>query len=378
MGNKKRVLLYSEGWGTGGIESFIMNVARALDPNEYEFEIFCTHDYDEGHDREIAELGGVRHVVFKGHKPSNSVRLIEGPNAWVRLLAERRFDVVHVNTMNGMGLCYVALAKKARVPVRIAHSHNADVGPGAHGLKMALHRFGQNRWLGAATARVACSASAGRHLFGDRSFTVLPNSVDTDRFAYSSAARQEARSELGIPNHARVMGFVGRLDPQKDPVKVVEIYQELAQGPEDVHLVLVGQGELENQVSQAVDALSDGLSTSVHRVARSMAMGRLLSAFDVLVQPSRFEGLPMTMVESQASGLPLVVSPAFPEEGVITDLVTVLDRALPAQEWAQQVVRAWSAGEERGRYANLVADSPFGRRHFADIISALYCSGGRS
>lgn len=367
----KRILFYSEGWGTGGIESFIMNTVRRI-YEYFDFDIFCVHDYDTKYDDEISDLGGKRYTLFSGHRPNNIVRLIEGPRAWRRLLGGTSYDIVHVNTMNGMGLRYVAIARAMDVPLCIAHSHNSDVGSGAHELKLALHDCGRQKWGGAAHKRLACSVGAGVHLFGNQSFEVIPNAVDTGRFAYSDDSRYRVRDYLKIPQDVCVAGFIGRLDGQKNPLKVVDVFSKMAREDSKMHFLVIGQGDMSDSVREKVSSLPSGINNRFRLLDRADRIHECYSALDVMVQPSRFEGLPMTMVEAQVAGLAQVVSGAFPDEGIVTDLITRLDVDDSVDKWAKAAMGAMSGERKRRSYSALVAQSAFGESCFKASLHDLY------
>lgn len=130
-----RVLVYTEAWGKGGIESFVSNEVRALASRGVQFEVFSTWCW-KGYEYRGLEGQGVPHrVVFNGHRPSLVKRTLIGAAEFARLLGGTPFDAVHINTMNGVGFLYSALAQAYHVPVRIVHSHNSDYGTGLRAIK---------------------------------------------------------------------------------------------------------------------------------------------------------------------------------------------------------------------------------------------------
>lgn len=308
---RKRILYYSEGWGLGGIESYIMLTAASLDRGEFDFDVFCTHDWDSSHDAAIEAAGGRRFVVFEGRKPSLPVRLVASARAFRSLLASTRYDIVHINTMNGMGFIYARIAQKAGVPVRIVHSHNADFGAGSRGIKSIAHRLGKVLWSRSATARLACSQDAGVYLHDSAQFTVIRNCIDTVRFQYDECLRRQTRHALGVGEETLVFGAVGRMDQQKNPVFQVEILSSLLAHSVDAMLVLAGSGPEEGRTRQRAAEL--GVSDRVFFVGATTRAENFYNALDLFSMPSTFEGFGITVLEAMACGLPCLVSSNVPE-----------------------------------------------------------------
>lgn len=332
----KRILFYSEGWGTGGIEAFVMNAMRALDGTGAVCDVFCTHDYDAGYDDEIARRGGKRTTVFSGEKPNLVRRLCASTKVWRDLLAAQRYDVVHINTMNGMGFVYAAIAQQVGVPVRIVHSHNTAFSEGHALAKGVAHGLGKRLWTDAATQLLACSTEAGRYLFDERDFEVVKNAIDIERFRFNEQARATVRERLEIPPETFVMGNVGRLSAQKDPLFLLEVFASLLKQQPNSYLLLIGQGDLEVEVMAKATEL--GLLTQLRHVRVTSDVASYLSAMDVFCMPSRYEGLPIAPVEAQANGLPVVCSAAISPELALTDLVRFMPPDAASEGWAQAII----------------------------------------
>ncbi|MCI8469266.1 MAG: glycosyltransferase family 1 protein [Eggerthellaceae bacterium] len=371
MAAKKRILFYSEGWGTGGIEAFVMNAIRCLDPDKFEFEIFCTHDYDDGYDEEISRRGGIRHVLYNNHKPGLVKRQIEGTREWERLLRSGSFDVVHINTMNGMGFHYAWIAEQCGIPIRIVHSHNTAFGPGSKLVKTMAHRVGILLFGSSATIQLACSNDAGRYLFGEKEFSVVPNAIDLSRFMFDGEGRARIRTDLGVPEGDLVVGFVGRLEPSKNPLFVLEVFRQLLAQEPTASLVLIGQGSLENEVSAWLEEHPNS-SSSVIRVERTNEMASFLSSFDALCAPSLYEGNPVVLLEAQASGLPVIASDSISEESCITDRVEFLPLSASLEQWGDAMRELANRKGDRETYASIVNESGFGLARLAEALATFY------
>lgn len=376
MGERKKILFYSEGWGTGGIESFIMNAVRVLDPSEYSFEIFCTHDYDDGHDDEIKALGGIRHVVFEGRKPNLATRTVRSVAAWKKLLVASSFDIVHINTMNGVGFLYAEVARREGVPTRIVHSHNTDFGDGHKAVKLFFHSFGKRLFAFSATHRIACSTEAGAFLFDEKKFDILNNAIDLDRFAFNRKDRLSVREDLSISQDAFVVGNVARLEKAKNPLFLLSVFSELEKKQNGCILLLVGQGFLRKAVEQEAERL--GIGSSIRIVPSTNDVPAFLSAMDVLCAPSLYEGLPVSFIEAQAAGLPILCSDRVSREAAITPLLYYADLSCGAQAWANMLMELQEQGEDRATCFLDARTCPYSLSMLRKALDGLYGSHGDS
>ena len=354
---RKTVLFFQEAWGRGGIETYVMNVIRNLEDERYSFEVWSAYDWYNGFDDELRTLGVPRFSVFPAEKPSLAHRFRVGTRRWRERLLKGDVDVVHVNGMNGMTLAYVDIAARCGVPVRVAHSHNTDFGQGSRMLKNISHLLGRSLWSKSATVRFACSDEAGSYLFGNESYTFMPNGIDTNRFRFDPNARTRVRQLLDVDDHVLVIGSVGRLSEQKNPLFSVRVLAELAASGIDVRLLLVGDGELQRDVMLTAKRLGvDNLFFCIHSVDDPESY---YCALDAFVMPSRFEGLPYALIEAQCSGLPCIVSEVIQGEARATSLVKLKSLSDGPAAWAIDIVDMVSQKTDRWAYSSVVAEAGF-------------------
>lgn len=342
----KKILFYSEGWGLGGIETFIMNAIRELPRDKYQCDVFCTHDWSDAHDEELASLGARRYCVFRGHKPNQLKRLTKSPQEFRKLLRVNKYDVVHICTMNGMGFLYSHVARQEGVPVRIVHSHNSDFGQGHRGIKTVFHNIGKLLWKNTATHLVACSAEAGKYLFDTSPFLLIPNGLDTNRYRYNADARAQLRDELGIPENAVLLGAVGRIAEAKQPLFQVDILKELRHSGVNAYLLLVGSGPLESSVREHAE--KQGLTDYVRLPGSASDPAGYYSTLDVFTMPSLFEGFGLTILEASSSGLPCFISAKVPNLPYPLEQVQRV-QSNNAQEWASAIPKMLVQGENKLR-----------------------------
>lgn len=328
--NRRRLCLYCETWASGGIESFLFNVLTHTDLTGLDVELVAAQVKDSVFTRPLEALG-VHFVELSG----DPHRVSENHRRFSRLLERRRYDAVHLNLFQGLSLAYARLAAQAGVPIRIAHSHNADLRQSlTRSLKLALHRWGCRRYGGYATHRWACSEPAARFLFGAQSWQFIPNGIDTQRFRFDPSARQRVRRELELAN-AFVVGHVGRLCRQKNQGFLLEAFGAFHRQRPDSALLLVGEGEDRAALEGRARAL--GLEDAVLFYGPTDRVEELYWAMDCLVMPSLFEGLPVTAVEAQAAGLPCLFSQTIARSCALTPDAAFLPLEAGAAHWGAAI-----------------------------------------
>lgn len=353
----RRVLCYAEAWGQGGIETFLMNLFRRCQGNGFAFTLYSCWEWNDGFDAMLETLGIDRYTVFPDCKPGQLRRLREGSAAFGELVDEIKPDAVYVNTMNGMGFLYSAIAKGRGVPVRVVHSHNSAFGSGQAAAKAAMHSFGKVVLGGSATARLACSSDAGRYLFGSRPFETVNNGIDTARFIYDPDARDEVRERFGIPQDAPLVGGIGRITEVKNPLFQLKVFSEILRIEPDAWYLMAGDGDMRGEVAALADEL--GIGKRVVMPGYLPDPAPVYSALDCFLMPSLFEGLAIVCIEAQCTGCAILCSEALPPEAHVTDAEALLPLSAGEQAWAKKAVEAARARRDRAAYAALVREAGF-------------------
>ena len=370
----KRVICYSEAWGQGGIETFLMALFRRCQGKGFAFTVFSCWDWNLAMDDELASLGIDRYTVFPDHKPGQVKRLKEGSAAFGELIDRLGPDAVYVNTMNGMGFLYTDVAKRKGVPVRVAHSHNSAFGSGQAAAKAVMHNFGRTVLGASATERLACSAEAGRYLFGSRPFTVANNGIDTNRFAFSPEARAELRDRFDIPQDAPLFGSVGRLAEAKNPLFQIRTFAEILKLEPSAYYLMVGDGDMRPQVEELVREL--GLEDRVIMPGYLPDPAPVYSALDCFLMPSLFEGLAIVCIEAQCARCAIVCSEALPPEAHVTDAEVFMPLSAGERSWAEKAVEMARMEGDRAAYAELVREAGFDAddttRQVADVLGGVH------
>lgn len=199
----------------------------------------------------------------------------------------------------------LTIAKLAGVKIRIAHSHNSTCP------NMKVHKALNPYFKTTYTKALACGKLAGDWLFGKEQFEILPNGFNTSNFYFSKGNREDIRNNLGIDKQL-VIGHIGRFNMQKNQEYLLKIFEKIAEKRKDSILLLVGTGPDAEKVKMLVEQHKYKNQIILYGETDNPAF--FYSAMDVFVFPSRFEGLPVVLLEAQISGLPCVVSNKVTQE----------------------------------------------------------------
>jgi glycosyltransferase involved in cell wall biosynthesis len=330
-----RILHVLGGLNRGGAETWLVQILRHIDKAKYHFDFLVHTDQPCAYDDEVRSLGA---RIIPCLSPSDPVRYARN---FLRILAEvGPYDVVHSHVHRFSGYV-LTLARLGGVPVRIAHSHLSDKevdNRELYQLAMAnLLKIG-------ATAGLGVSEKAAVSLFGkdwqaDPRWRVSHLGIDLEPFS-GPVDSHRVRAELGIPEHAFVIGHVGRFFPQKNHTFLLDIAKHVCATNDEAMFVLVGDGPLRNVMEIKAEKL--GISRYVKFMgARDDVVRLMRGLMDVLLFPSLYEGLPLVLVEAQAAGLHCFIADTISAEtDIFPELITRLSLADGAYTWAESMIKA--------------------------------------
>ena len=356
-----RVLHVVTYMGRGGLETMLMNYYRKINKEKVQFDFLVHREFEADYDAEICSLGGQIYRI---------PRLNPFDPAYLRTLSaffrdHREYKIVHshLDCMSGIPLKY---ACEAGVPVRIAHGHSSSQ---SKNVKYPIKLFFK-RWIPRyANQLFACSEPAGRWMFAGNDFRVMNNALDTNCFCYNASIRHSVREKLGFSDNNYVVGHVGRFDRAKNQSFLLDIFAEICKLESKARLLLIGDGALRKAMEEKAARLH--ISDRVVFMGVRTDVAQLMQAMDILVFPSKYEGLPVTLVEAQATGLPCVISDVIPRDTVITDdLVTMESLHMSPKEWAERVLSRKC--EPRRDHCREVAAAGFSIEENAKWLEAFY------
>lgn len=359
MAEPIRVLHVVTHMNRGGLETMIMNYYRHIDRTKIQFDFLTHREGKKDYDDEILKLGGkIYHLPPLN--PFDKKGYLKKLDDFFREHPEYKIVHSHLDCMSAYPL---KAAKKHGVPVRIAHSHNTSQ---ERNLKYLIKLYSRSLIPKYATDLFACGEEAGKWMFKSCPFVVMRNAIDAQKFVYDSEAAKQKREELGIEDKF-VLGHVGRFNLQKNHELLIEIFNEVCKRNEKAVLLLVGTGELEEKIREKVRNL--GLNEKVMFLGVRGDIPELMQAMDMFVFPSLFEGLPVTLVEAQAAGLPCVVSDTITKEINIIDNMRFLEINGAASKWAEEIEKK---GERKKEAYKMIEEAGFDIKRNAEWLQKFY------
>lgn len=365
-GKQCRVLHYMSVMNRGGQETFAMNVFRNIDRTQVMFDFLCMLPEQGAYDEEILNMGGrVLHAEFD--RCHSFLRPLENARVLYRFLRryKKEYRAFHIHTQHAMdALLSSSAAKLAGIEKVIVHSHSTNTlyHVTAHKLCRPLLKY-------LPIVRFACSDLAGKWLYGEAEFKVVRNGIEVSRFSYDSTIREQVRTEQGWRDK-RIIGHVGSFTYPKNHEFIIKVFQQLALRDDAYRLVLVGDGELREQIRRQAEEC--GVADRVEFLGLRSDVDRLYQGMDLLLFPSHYEGLPVTLVEAQASGLPCVISDSITTETDVTDHIWRYPLNEDAAVWADRVEEGLQALSERVSSEQAVRENGYDIVDVAHTLQKFY------
>lgn len=314
----------------GGAETNVMNYYRKLDKSKFQFD-FAVHREEKGaYEEEIVALGG---KIFR-FSNIHPFKLANYKQQIVQFFDKNQYSIIH-GQCSELGYFFYKEAHKRGVPVIIAHGHNSN---SKLDLKFLFRWFWKKSMMRYVNTYFSCGEEASVWLFGKKTapqaFT-MTNAIDSKLFAYNEEKSLQIRKELNAEQTKNFI-HVGRFNVQKNHEFLIAVFHLLLQRDSQQQLFLVGEGELKLTIQEQVKKL--GIEEKVTFLGSRNDVNELLQAMDVFLFPSLFEGLPVSLVEAQASGIQCVISDGIPKEAIlIPENVTVISLKESAVQWANKI-----------------------------------------
>ncbi len=362
-----RVLHVLHSMNCGGAETLIMNIYRSIDRSKIQFDFLVNVFDDMYFQKEIEELGG---RIYRMKFLTSVTPPVYERNLYRFFKSHPEYKIVHSHLETTTGII-LKQAKKAGVPVRIAHSHTIRYTrtDAMAFVENAYKSYCKKKIVPNATHRFACSAPAANWLYGSSDAVIIKNGIISEKYDYSEETRAQVRAEFGIADDTKLLMHVGRFCEPKNHTFLIDIFNDYHALNGDSKLMLVGEGELMEGIKKKV--LDLGLGDFVIFAGLRNDVYRLLNGADYFVFPSVYEGLPLSIVEAQAADLPCFASDKVPGE---SDLGVSEYYCLPlgnSKNWAEKILntplrqRSPKSGEMRRTGFDIKAN--------ADFLADFYC-----
>lgn len=344
---------------TGGLTTVMMNYYRVLDKRKLRIDFACTNNPPNELLEEIQLQGSTYFKLPKRKNVFNYFRKLKN--------LAKGYDVIHVHGNSSTSVIELFAAKLACVKKRIVHNHNSQTGHPV--VNKLLQPFFEKSY----THAVACSLLAGNWLFGKDCFLVLKNAIDVERFRFKKDFRDSIRQELNIPQHDVVLGHIGKFVEAKNHLFLIKIFSKYLEKHPDSTLLLVGDGPYREKIEREIK--ENGIEQKVVLAGLRTDTPQLLSAMDCFVFPSLWEGLPLSVLEAQASGLPCYLSANITKEVGVAANVQFIELEKSVDFWAETLKPVVYSNREEECEKNKIALSLAGYNIVQESQSLLniYC-----
>lgn len=320
MSEPIRVLHITGAMFPGGYENFIMNLYENIDRSKIQFDIVVHARKENDYVPQIESMGGrVYELPRLTKKPISSLRQL------YKLVKANHYAAVFRHTPNALVAPQLLISRMAG-SYAVCHSHSSS------DTQMLPHRLGRLLMPFSVNDRFACSEEAAKWMFGNRKYTLIHNAISLDKFSYNPAKAAPVVDEFHLEGK-HVFGYIANLIPSKNHVFLIDIFSEIAKKDPDAVLFCLGEGQARPAIEAAIR--EHHLEDKVFLTGIRYDPQNFLSAFHVLIFPSIYEGLPLSLIEAQASGIQILMSDSITDDVIVTKgLVHKMTLSDGASLWA--------------------------------------------
>lgn len=349
----------------GGVERFLLNYYQGMERNNFKFDIIVPGSHIGILEQQFIDLGcNVYHVERFSDNPVKNIR------ETASIIQKGHYDIIHCHgykSVEGLLLGWILGIK-----TRIIHSHM--VVPNESILTKFKRKIIVSFCKLFATYWWACGTDAGKWLYGNREFecgriTVVPNAINIDTYRFNLTARNQLRKQFNVPSNMKIIGNVARLSAQKNQGFLLDVFAGIP-NRENYMLFLVGSGELEAELKAKIVELH--IQDNVHFLGSRTDVPDLLSMFDIFLLPSKFEGLPVSLVEAQAAGLPCLVSNTITSEVNVTGNIKYISLNLGIDRWGKEITQMIAKNNDRSLCGEKMKNGMFDIFAQSDNLQKLY------
>lgn len=379
----KILQLVGGGDAIGGVEKMLLNYYSFMDREEVRFD-FCFYRKSTVEADQNVTNGLLSQSKVFDLRAFESAGVLSGYIESIKKVTEiiktNRYDIVHINAGRPpLLICGLISAKKAGVKNIIIHSHSTKGVSDRSTISELLYSmmswalrpvFRHN-----ATILAGCSKEAAQYMFGKSitstsKYVPIRNAIVVNPFLFNSGLRQQVRTEMHADEETLVVGHVGSFSTPKNHLFLIDVYNEIRKKKPNSKLWLAGNGSLKEGVEQYVKEL--GLQDDVLFLGERKDANRLYQGMDMMVFPSLWEGLSVSIVEAQASSLPVFASSNISPEHKITNKLRFVDLSKGAAFWAEYIIKEMQNDTNRNDMTDQITQSGYNIEVEAEALQNVY------
>ena len=317
----------------GGIEVYLINLLRNIDKDKFQIDFLKMNDNELCFENEIRNNYNSRIIPICNYIkfPLKFVRSLK------KIINDNNYDIVYLNKNSLAIPLQLFAAEKSNVNNIIIHSHstnsnNKTIGNILH--KINKHLFLKKKYYYFSCSKLASDWFFTKKIIQSSNHYIINNSIDMSKFVYNESIRKKIREEYKIDDNTMILGHVGRFVRAKNHDFLIDIFENYHKKNKNSMLWLIGIGELQDKIIEKVEAL--GLSEYVVFFNKRDDVNSLLNAMDCFVFPSIYEGLPLTVIEAQATGIKCLLSNNIDHESKILSTTQFIS-STNCDDWSDSI-----------------------------------------
>lgn len=329
---KKNILIIVKTLGQGGISKYVEQTYLFLNKEDkFNISFLILSEDNDKVAIDVLKKSGIKIVTIPAinKSPISYFKRIRA------FLKNSTFDVIHWHTDNWVNVFPILLAMKKKVNKVIVQSHNSSNSDVTNSkIKRLIQNFFRNKSLNWNITRIAVSSEAARWMFGSsKKVKILFNPVNIEKFKFTEENRNLIRKQYGIKDEI-VFGNVGRFKEQKNQVFLIRIFNQVCKINKNVRLMLIGSGPAEKLIDEEISKY--GLQNKVIKIEWTESISKFYAAFDEIIFPSLYEGFPLSLIEAQCSGCPVIFSDTITKDVKVLDSTLRYPLKSTSEDWARK------------------------------------------
>lgn len=305
-----------------GITAVMYNYIANMNRNDVTIDVVAINKLADKQRQQFLDIGcKVYELTNRSRNPIKYIQDLAG------LIKKEKYDIAHIHCNSHTAAIDVFACWLGGCKVRITHSHNTKT---AHAY---IHKLLGPFFNLFTTDCFACGIEAGKWLHGNRKTTIWKNAINTDKFAFSSSAREKICRQYHLDGKVAV-GHVAHFTPHKNHTFLIEMWKDVVKKNKNYVLFLIGDGRLKSGIEEKVKELN--LQDNVVFTGMTFNVPDYLSAMDIMVLPSLYEGLPYVLIEWQDAGVPCLVADTVTPDCKLTEDVKFIP--LDKELWMNEIL----------------------------------------
>lgn len=332
-----KIVFYSERWLDGGIETLIMNIITKSQSAKYKYKIIVGQKETLSYDDLIKKYNVEFVEIHKKHIKNPIIRTINSILKFKKSIQNEVESIIHINIYNSVGLVLGLFVKNKKNVVIHAHNNGIDKDNDKFYIKRLANSIFKLLYTSKKYNYFACSDLAANFCFDTKKidkYYIMKNGIDSKKFEFNLDDRNRIRNDLNINNDTILFGHVGRFVYQKNHNFLIDVFKKYYDENNNAKLLLIGSGPLKKEIKKKVNLLN--LNDSIIFLGNTDKVNEYMSAMDIFLFPSFYEGLGITLIEAQCSDLPCIATQGLPKMVKVTDNLEFLN--LDINLWTNKIV----------------------------------------